>query len=666
MQRVQLTENQARGWPRRLAPSHIAAPLPRSSQALLICGESVGGDARTRGRPQPELDASAQPQPQATALQLQAPEADCSSAEALRPAQRRRESRDLVFANNASAYAGVLSASHVPWISELEPALLPLLRQRDIVLPFPYIPAHYDALDPWPILQATPIVSPRVTEASAPARAVATAEGKTPRVDEAEMGLLQPVAAGTAAAGTAADQSKREASAADRRLHGEAGALAVHRSGRDSAGGRRGPGAPPAGPTGGRRAFTSLEDARGVGAGSDEDDALLDAAPVLAPSGQLEAEPWDGSRETTPLKVSRDGKLSRDASFLGIKEPMGFNEPKEPMGGAPAAGGKRSGKQARVKVQGDRQSDFYGQSFDEEQFEEQDDAHLDGGRRVDGEMDEEVRRAMEIIRELEDAVSQAAKEEEQGRWVKAVTRLSAAVRLGARPFPRPVLRPVFLLGDMAVTSVGKAPSVPKARASPADADAESAAESAEVDARETARRYSAAAVLFRRGLALRKLSLWEAAMSDFTECLALLPESLAAGRQLGRKVRWEHAQLLAGMHKLDAALESLSLLLGPPHGAAPPELRAEGLGAAEALELRARCLIGLSRDAEALAVLADAARSHPSRHQPRLMAGEVYERGPDSASALRELKAASLLNARDRDLCARILTKQMAQVRLSL
>lgn len=127
-------------------------------------------------------------------------------------------------------------------------------------------------------------------------------------------------------------------------------------------------------------------------------------------------------------------------------------------------------------------------------------------------------------------------------------------------------------------------------------------------------------------------------------------------------MRLRHAELLSQLHRHDATLAALDELLAPPFGEAQTAMRLVGNDEAAALELRARCFLGLGSDDEALEQLQALREMHPDRPSARRTAAEIYMRRGETPKALRELTATSLLLPSDRELCAQIMSLSLTLV----
>jgi tetratricopeptide (TPR) repeat protein len=181
---------------------------------------------------------------------------------------------------------------------------------------------------------------------------------------------------------------------------------------------------------------------------------------------------------------------------------------------------------------------------------------------------------------------------------------------------------------------------------------------------EARRRLTVALALYERGKLLRKLSLWSSAASDFSQSIEWLPDQAHDTEGLGKVVRWERAQLLGQQLKYVEALNAIDELVAPSFGEASKCMELEGNQNAAALELRARCLIGLGHDDEALDQLTALKLVDGGRPSARRMAAGIHKRKKEMHSALRELRAASILDPSDAELCAEVLELYMAGVRL--
>jgi tetratricopeptide (TPR) repeat protein len=250
--------------------------------------------------------------------------------------------------------------------------------------------------------------------------------------------------------------------------------------------------------------------------------------------------------------------------------------------------------------------------------------------------------AGKVLARLKCSLAEAKVEAEKGEYLRALQLVSDVVALGSEPLPRPKSETMVRLDLQA----------PKENEAVSDA----------VVARH---QLTVASALYERGKVLLKLSLWSSAAKDFSESIAWLPDEAYDTERLGLAVRWERAHLLGEQLKHAEALALTDELLAPPFGAAPRWMELTGKERAAALELRARCLVGLGQDDAALDQLTALKLIDGARPSARRMAAGIFKRRNDVHSALRELRAASILDPSDGELCAEVLGLYMAGVRLS-
>ena len=266
-----------------------------------------------------------------------------------------------------------------------------------------------------------------------------------------------------------------------------------------------------------------------------------------------------------------------------------------------------------------------------------------GATELPEENDEVVEQANRILHELDISLVASKSEMEGGNHLQAMKIVTDIVMKGSVPLPRPSLKTAVCLGAL-VSKTDEPPPHPAAVV------------------RDERRRLLVASALYERGKMLQKLSLWSSAADDFVKCIEWLPDQSYDPERLGREVRWAKAQLLAEQQAFSECLTALDELLAPPCGHACTWMQLAAAEEVTALELRARCLASLGKDEEALDELHVLIQRHNSLSSARRTAANIYMRRGELHSALRELKAASILMPQDTELCEETLELFAAEV----